>query len=151
MVFTLPYLLGELTMLSFCRICPAATIQVTGPALIRGDIAVFSTSTLVRIGILIAVLVLVIMSTRAFCKVMCPIGAIMAPLNYISLWIVKGPKKKCVSCLKCDRECITEVNPSERISKEIPANREQDCVVCHQCQESCPLNVQKNRNKSKIG
>ena len=37
MVFLLPFLLGELTIFSFCRICPVATLEVTTPALISRD------------------------------------------------------------------------------------------------------------------
>jgi polyferredoxin len=137
MVFIIPFLLGAETAYSFCRVCPASALQVTLPSLVGGGFQSISVSTVVKLAILVAVLVLVIFSSRAFCKVLCPIGALMAPLNFLSFWIVKPPKN-CISCEKCDKVCPTDVVPSSRIAEGIPANRTLDCVVCHDCQPPCP-------------
>lgn len=142
MVFLIPFLLGERTAYSFCRVCPASAIQVTMPDIISTRFQSIDIATVVKLAILVGVLVLVIFSSRAFCKTMCPIGAMMAPLNLVSFWIVKPPKN-CISCAKCDRACPTDVSPSSRISEGIPANRTLDCVVCHDCQPPCP---QKNES-----
>ena len=137
MVFLLPFLLGEQTAYSFCRVCPASALQVTVPGLITAGFQSIGVATVVKLAILVAVLVLVTFSSRAFCKTLCPIGALMAPLNFLSFWIVKPPRN-CTSCEKCDQACPTDVSPSSRISEGIPPNRTLDCVVCHDCQPLCP-------------
>jgi len=137
MVFLVPFLLGEQTIYSFCRICPASALQVTVPNLIASGFQSISVATIVKLAILVAVLVLVMFSSRAFCKTLCPIGALLAPLNFLSFWAVKPPKD-CISCKKCDRICPTSVSPSSRITEKVPPNRALDCVVCHDCQSVCP-------------
>ncbi len=137
MVFLLPFLWGEQTMYSFCRICPASALQVTIPNLITGGFSTVNTLTVVKLAILIAVLVLAVFSSRSFCKVFCPIGAILAPLNHVSLWAIKSPIKDCRTCGACDRYCPAGGVPSTRIAEGIPANRLMECIVCHDCQEAC--------------
>jgi len=140
MVFLLPFLLGELTMFSFCRICPAATIQVALPATFQGEGAgALTLARGVRFGLLAVILVMAVFSSRSFCKVLCPIGALLAPLNYISFWKVRIPSDRCVSCSACDRRCPTSVEPSKRAIENIPVNRKGDCIVCHECKATCPV------------
>lgn len=137
-VFLIPFWLGELTMYSFCRFCPASTIQATIPTLIQTQFAGFSAWTVLKLGILLAVLVLAVFSSRSFCKVFCPIGALLAPLNYVSFWAIKPPVLKCEDCGRCDRYCPANDIPSKRIAEGIPPNRALECIVCHDCQETCP-------------
>ncbi|MCX7000957.1 MAG: 4Fe-4S binding protein [Candidatus Sumerlaeota bacterium] len=139
MVLLIPFLAGESTMYSFCRICPAATLQVSLPYLISSGFATISAATVVRWGVLIIVIYFAIRSSRSFCKAICPIGAIMALLNYISFVVVRLPKDACVSCQSCDSSCPMNVRPSERAIKEIPVNRTPDCIVCHDCKRACPV------------
>ena len=139
MVFMLPFLLGEHTSLSFCRICPAATLQVSLPTLVMGTGGAFNIAKMARYGVLILVILFAILNSRSFCKVLCPIGALLAPLNYLSFWKVKVPKEGCLSCEACDRACPTEIQPSSRIMSDTPVNLNLDCVVCHDCKASCPV------------
>jgi len=136
-VVALPYFLGESTVTSFCRVCPASAMQVTIPYMILGSVTL-TVLTLVKLAVLAGVLVLGVLSLRSFCKVLCPIGALLAPLNFVSFWIIKTPTDACVRCSKCDRLCPSEGRPSERIAAGIPANRALDCIVCHECQDGCP-------------
>ena len=139
LVIGLPFMLGVGTYFSFCRICPASAIQVTIPSLFTDGVPQNIWPMLIRLHVLAAVIVLAIMSSRSFCKTLCPIGAILAPLNYISFWVVKTPTESCSSCKKCDRVCPVEGHPSDRVLEHIPANRELDCIACHECQDACPL------------
>jgi len=136
MVFVIPWFLGEETTYSFCRVCPASALEVTVPNLIMGGTV--TVATLVKLGILVAVLGLALFTSRFFCRVLCPIGAIMAPMNFVSFWFVRPAESNCLLCSKCDKKCPVEGKPSERISAGRTANRALDCVVCHQCQTDCP-------------
>jgi len=139
MVLLLPYLLGGETMLSFCRICPAATIQASIPSMISEKFANAGTHAIVKLTIMAAVLALAVFSARGFCKAFCPIGAILAPLNLVSFWFIRMPEGACIACKECDTACPMQGQPSSRIEKGIPSNRFAECIVCHECQFGCPI------------
>jgi polyferredoxin len=145
-VLLIPGLLGQDTLYSFCRVCPASAIQVTIPNLITGGTSAFNLLTAVKLGLLAAVLLLAVFSSRSFCKVVCPIGALMGPLNYISFWAIRHPAKFfCTACAKCNNVCPADGMPYSRLSRNVPPNRSQDCLVCHDCQTFCP---QKDRQET---
>ncbi len=137
-VFLIPWFLGEETLYTFCRICPSSALQVTVPNLFIAGFGTISTTNMVKLLFLVFILAAVVFSSRFFCKVFCPIGALMAPLNHFSFWKVGPPKKNCVSCGKCDKGCPADVHPSERFAEGEPANRALDCIVCHDCKTLCP-------------
>lgn len=147
-VVLLPFLLGEATMYSFCRICPASALQVTLPNIGLQGFSGTTLATAVKLGFLVLVLVLAVFSSRSFCKALCPIGALLAPLNYISFWAIRMPATRqgrctigpppCTGCKRCDQICPSDGQPFSRISRGIPPNRTADCVVCHDCQQACP-------------
>lgn len=138
-VIALPFAFGESTYYSFCRICPASAIQVTIPDAIMGGIGSISTVGWIKLGLLIGILALAVFSSRSFCKVFCPIGAILAPLNYFSFWAVHMPATRpCTGCKKCDRICPTDSKPYSRVRKGTAPNRTAECIVCHECSQGCP-------------
>lgn len=139
MVFLLPFFLGEQTTLSFCRICPASALQVTIPNLITGGFETVSLTTVVKLAILFAVLAAAVLSSRSFCKVLCPIGAILAPLNFVSWWKIKVPTQNCVSCKMCDDICPQHGEPMARMVDGTPPSRALECVMCYECQTICPI------------
>lgn len=139
LVLALPFILGADTYFSFCRICPASALEVAIPSIIREGRPENIWPTMVRMHVLALVLVGAVLSSRSFCKVLCPIGAILAPLNYLAFWAIKVPTQNCLSCKKCDRVCPVDGGPSDRISANISPNRALDCIVCHECQQACPI------------
>jgi polyferredoxin len=148
-VFLFPFIWGELTAASFCRICPAAFIQVVVPTWIQNGFTWAGWLSGIRVLFFVLVVVLAILSSRSFCKVFCPIGALLAPLNYLSFWKVKSPDAQCVACKRCDRLCSTDVQPSLRILEGIDPNRHPDCIVCHECQHpTCPVSDEKMARKA---
>ncbi len=139
MVFLLPFLFTERTAYSFCRICPASAIQVTLPNLFSAGFAGFNTATAIKLAILALILAAAVVSSRSFCKTLCPIGAMLAPLNFISLWKIRVPTENCVSCGKCETACPQQdAAPAAHIIQGTPPNRDLECIVCHECQTICP-------------
>ena len=116
---------------------PCGTLQASLPSAIASRFADLQTATLVRWGVLLIILVLAVVSARSFCKVLCPLGALLAPLNYLSFWTIQAPPETCLSCKKCDAACSMDIQPSARIDRGIPANRNLECIVCHECQTAC--------------
>ena len=143
MVFALPFALGEQTSFSFCRFCPASALQVTLPNMIGGGGLRLSATMTAKLAVLVVVLLLAVCSSRSFCQLLCPIGALLAPLNWVSAWRVAPATQACISCHKCDKACPTSVEPSSRILRGVPPSRSADCVACHDCQGVCPVKGRK--------
>lgn len=138
-VMVLPLLFG--TFASFCSVCPAAALQVTAPNTIAAGWKVGSAISAAKLIIAALVILAAILVSRVFCRVICPIGALLAPLNMLSFWIIRRPREVCLECAGCDKACVTDVHPAERIMQDIPANRHLDCVVCHDCQTRCKKTI----------
>lgn len=138
MVLAIPFFFTENHPLTFCRICPASALQVTIPVIVGSGATSLKVSTIVKLAILVVILITVVFSSRAFCKTMCPIAAMLAPLNHVCAWVVRAPKATCVHCERCDDVCPTHVRPSDRMGKGKPPSRALDCILCHECQKPCP-------------
>lgn len=63
-----------------------------------------------KAGILVAVVLLSLMFYRPFCKWICPLGAVYALFNKVSLLQMHIDTGKCVSCGKCAGVCKMDVD-----------------------------------------
>ena len=70
---------------------------------------------------------------RAFCKYLCPMGALTALVGLASPFRVKRNAAACTSCLKCDAACPTNVRVSA-----LAAVRDPECISCGKCVPVCP-------------
>lgn len=146
LVVALPWLWGGETMASFCRICPASALEVSLPDWIAGGFKTPAPATLMRFGVLAVILIAGVAASRSFCRTLCPIAAILGPLNYISFWSVKPVTAACSTCGKCDSICPVGGDPSARLSEGGHANRDHDCIVCHECATACPMKNKTRQN-----
>ena len=137
-VVLLPFLLGETTLWSYCRGCPVSAMQATLPNLLSGGGFPLPVRTVVKLVILVAVLLLAMVSSRGFCRVLCPIGALLAPFNHLSFWGVK-PVVGCVGCKKCNSTCPTQCAPAPAMMDHRSPSRQTECVVCNDCRTRCPV------------
>ena len=83
--------------------------------------------------ILIVVLVLSTLYERAFCKYLCPLGAVNSILGRIPLFRIKRDPTTCISCSKCDRVCPMNVDVSTAKTITSP-----ECIGCMECVTACP-------------
>lgn len=96
----------------FCKwICPAGTLEGGVPLVLLDSALRASVGFLYtwKIAILVVIVLLSIIIYRPFCRYLCPLGAIYALFNPISLFRVK-PGPLCARCPMCakpnGRECI---------------------------------------------
>ena len=100
---------------------------------------------------LVLVLVLAVYSSRSFCKAFCPLGALLAPFNYISMWVLRRPVNECRACGLCRRACPMQGDPAGLIARDQPANRQAECIVCYECESACaPGRVERARQEEKV-
>lgn len=83
--------------------------------------------------LLIATLLLSMLFERAFCKYLCPLGAVNAILGRIPLFRIKRVASTCISCHKCDRSCPMNIDVSHAEAINSP-----ECISCMECVTVCP-------------
>jgi polyferredoxin len=87
-------------------------------------------------GVLIAVIFLAMLFanrflTRFWCRVLCPLGALLGVLSTKSLFRIRRDVEKCTDCQKCLQYCYGGCDPHTEL-------RISECHVCMNCIEDCP-------------
>jgi len=70
---------------------------------------------------------------RFWCRYLCPLGALLAPLQKLSLIKVRRSEDHCINCHICSRECPVRLDP-EAVEKVESG----ECISCGRCVEGCP-------------
>ncbi len=118
----------------FCKlICPIGTLEGGIPLISAhenlrraiGWLFVWK-STILAVTVLASIIIY-----RPFCKYICPLGAIYALFNKVSVFKYKVDFDKCIHCGKCAKVCLMNVNPVE------DANHP-ECIRCGKCKQVCP-------------
>jgi polyferredoxin len=123
--FGLPY---------FCEyFCPAGTIEAAAPlALANSSLRrLIGWVFWLKVGIAAAVVCMSAITNRFFCKYLCPLGAIYAAFNRISLIQLKYAPQKCCDCGICSIACPMDIDP-----RNVKAYSE--CIRCGKCSNVCP-------------
>ena len=117
---------------AFCKyICPAGILEGAFGLLpqnkfaLLGDLGDLFTWKLV---LAISIIVACIFVYRAFCRFICPLGAIYSLFNRFSFFGIKLNKDKCTSCGKCISKCKVDI---KRVG-------DHECISCGECISVCP-------------
>lgn len=71
---------------------------------------------------------------RAWCRYLCPFGAVFKVLGLFSLTRIRRSTKACTDCTLCDRPCPVAIEPSK--AKPMVST---DCIGCLDCVAVCPV------------
>ncbi|WP_418792027.1 4Fe-4S binding protein [Phosphitispora sp. TUW77] len=88
------------------------------------------------IGIILA---LVLGDRRAFCKYLCPAGALMTLTSPRSILKIEKNHLTCSNCRRCEEVCPMDVPILDYI-KEGQRVSHPECILCTECVNSCPRN-----------
>jgi len=80
---------------------------------------------------------LFVFGRRAWCRYLCPIGALLKVFSSVSLGKVRLVNDECIGCGKCNRSCVMEVD----VLGELEAHgevRSAHCIRCFKCTDECP-------------
>ncbi len=68
---------------------------------------------------------------RFFCRVLCPLGALLGVLSRWTWWRIERDPEQCKGCDRCRLHCEGACDPHARL-------RTAECLVCFNCIEECP-------------
>lgn len=118
---------------AFCKyICPAGTLEGALMLMIHPDNAEIRALTgglfYWKLAVLIAMVVTCVFIFRAFCRFICPLGAIYSLFSKITLLGVRVDMNKCNNCGACVKTCQMDI---KRVG-------DRECIQCGECIDVCP-------------
>jgi ferredoxin-type protein NapH len=123
LVLAVPILWGAEHWLFFCNLCPAGALEgALGQSIYRGRLFIPNSIKLTVTGL---VLVLALFTYRPWCHVLCPLGAVFASFNRISLLYLRYNAPRCSECNLCRSRCRYGVKLDQTINN----------TTCHRCLE----------------
>jgi ferredoxin-type protein NapH len=142
LVIILPLVLAETY---FCMTCPAGALTGGIPQVLMNpplkEILGWLYTT--KMIILAVVLILSILISRFFCKVLCPLGAILGLFNPISIVRLEVAEDSCQECFKCSDVCPMDIDP-------LKTPNSPECIRCLACVENCHFSTIKLTTSPKI-
>jgi len=128
-VLVIPYLTNEPW---FSKLCPMGTLQAGIPLVLldTGLRELVGTLYWVKIAILIFFITLAIFDSRPFCRSVCPLGAIYALFNRLSLIQMKSG----AVCSAC-KECSKKGSPESHCPTKLELPRQLNSIGCIKCGE----------------
>jgi len=120
----------------FCLFDPGgmvtATIPTLGVARFTGDKWASGDYLPMKIVYTLVFFIGVLIISRAWCRFICPYGAMVAPFNKVSVLHLKRDNKRCIDCNRCTKTCPMKID----VVKE---ERSAECILCGRCIEECPV------------
>jgi ferredoxin-type protein NapH len=118
-----------LTDTVFCKLCPAASLEASLPYLFLG-VAKVNGPFLIHMLTLGLSLVGMLIVARFWCRYLCPMGAVFALFNRVSLLQLDWRSAECTGCDACLAACPMGIDPRQEHDGH-------NCIKCGACTEQC--------------
>lgn len=115
----------------FCKyICPAGTFEAGYPLVFKNKILRTMTGRLFTVKTLLLALILLacVFCFRAFCRFLCPLGAIYSFFHPVAVFGIRVDSTRCTHCDACVKRCPMDIR---RVG-------DRECVHCGDCIDVCP-------------
>ena len=127
------FALRHLPLPGFCKyICPAGTLEGALMLLLHPANTALREMTgglfWWKFTLMVLILGACVFVFRAFCRFLCPLGALYSLLSRLALLGVRVDQERCVDCGACVRSCPMDIR----------SVGDRECVHCGNCIEVCP-------------
>ncbi len=116
----------------FTDICPVGYLVGTIPiSILNPGEYVPNEFFYIALVIFILFIILIFVIERGWCRYFCPVGAMLAPFNKVSIYHINVEKSKCKECAICNYICPMGI--------DVPnMHRDPECILCGKCVDVCP-------------
>lgn len=115
----------------FCRYCPSGSLFAAIPFYALNPTIPMSQPFYIHMSTLVLTLVLASVTSRFWCRYLCPMGAIAGAFNKISIMNISLDENRCKKCFGCLEACGMGIDKLEDIGSST------DCTLCGRCVEAC--------------
>jgi len=131
LVIATPFFIGFM----FTDICPVGFLTGTIPiSILYPGQYIPNGFYYIALAVFILFLVLIFTVERGWCRYFCPVGAMLAPFNKISVFHISVDKSKCIHCNLCSDICPMGIDVPEM-------HRDPECILCGKCVNACPKDL----------
>ncbi len=132
LVLVVPYFFGEGHPLFICRVCPAGALEAGLPlaakAAVNGE-SFWAAMSTVKWVVLAVFVVAAVVTYRPWCRLLCPLGAILGLFNPVAVLRLKVDDRACTSCGACTRVCKVGLEPHRQLHDPLCIR----CMACTRC------------------
>lgn len=124
-------LAGQVSVPAFCKwLCPAGTLEAGFPLVFLNESLRSGLGALFgwKVFVLVAILLWSVFRYRAFCRFLCPLGAIYGLFNRLSLLHIVTDASVCTGCDNCLKVCKMNAKSTDDV----------ECIRCGKCVAACP-------------
>lgn len=130
---------GTLVLLWWLLSAPVGTVVglMNTPYYAVADMKLFGVYTKLGLGMVVALGAIAFASLRvksAWCRYLCPYGALQGLLGTLSPMVLSKDDSICTNCKRCNRACPNGVDISSARGSVVSA----ECMGCTSCVASCP-------------
>jgi polyferredoxin len=93
--------------------------------------------SIVITAILFGPVLLFAFGRRAWCRYLCPLGALLKIFRSVSVGKIRLVNDECIGCGMCNRACEMQVDVMGDL-KTYGAVHSSNCIVCLKCTDECP-------------
>lgn len=94
----------------------------------------FANASAFTIKVLAALVLLSVLVRYFWCRYLCPYGALLGILGWLSPLKVRRNAESCIDCGKCTRVCPANIKVDKAVSV-----RSDECNACLRCVDACPV------------
>lgn len=85
----------------------------------------------IAVVLLLAILIAAYIRPRLWCKLLCPLGALLGLLSRWSIFHIRRTQPTCTDCELCTAQCQAGADPNRQLRKS-------ECMLLFNCLETCP-------------